>query len=555
MFLKNPYRHLILSLSLPALTHCYSGLDPAAADGATSDPSSGSSGASDPPNSSWGASAAADDGTTGSPPDAPADDAPAIDAYIRGLGHLPLMDEQPPVPIECQEEPCLEDDAGCVYTYYETTRHFAEFVAFTPNSAVLWPGAIVDGLSASTGLLTSITLPRDPLTFSVSLENLGGSPVGEMVSPSLSAFREARNAILAGGVTGKTAASIAFEMSQVFSAEGLSLALDTDVKWPGGSSVSAMFDFEKDSSTNKILVDFTQAYYTIDVDVPPAPSALFAPEVSLDEVQAFMAVGDPPMYVQSITFGRRVIFSIETHHEHEKIEAAFDAVLKAAVQGSIDVDISHRQVIDSLALKVFVLGGSGEDGVKAISGFEGLMEAITDGADFSAESPGAPIAYKLAYLDNAGTTFAYTTDYAEANCTDEMKVRVQGKQLIVHGNGEGAGKGEMKYRVAVKGAGAECVLLHQPDTKDTSDGEIIPILQSCDFVLPVDAPATLTVDLFAEELGGGLFDSDKQASNSFIFSYDPTLRAWSPNLPVATSLSATNDNLDVELQYAVELDG
>lgn len=563
MSLSRIHNPLLALLLIPSLAHCYHGADPQfhlsaglgefeddttdgdtgdTTDAGDADDSAGNEGTDD------GTSAA----TTGEAAD---DDADAIDAYILGLGHLGLPPEQPPMLIECDpaDDACLEDTAQCIYTHYETTEHFAEFVAFSPNSAVLWPGSIVRGQDASHGLLTAITLPRAPLTFSLSLETLVASPVGHMAEPSLSAFREARNEILAAGVAGNTPAALSFELSQMFSEQQLSLAIDTDLSWPGGSSVSAMFNFNKESTSNKILVDFRQAYYTIDVDVPAAPSDLFAPEVTLDEVQKFMAVDSPPMYVQSMTLGRRALFSIETQRDVKEVNAAFEAAVKAVVDGTLIVENEHKQVLESLTMKVFVLGGA--NGVQAVTGFDGLMAYILEGSNYSAQSPGAPLAYTLAYLDNTGTKFAYTTDFAEAICTDEMRVRVHGQELVVHGNGEGTGKGEMKWKAHIAGPLGECVLIHQPDTRDTSDGEHIPINQSCDLVFPVDQPGGFTVHLFAEELGGGLFDSDKQSSNSFPFSYDPVQRTWSPNLPANSSLSATNDNLNVELKYTVDLDG
>lgn len=547
MFIDRIHNPLLALLLIPSLTHCYHGAEPELG----VDLDAFTTGGTD-----VGDDDASDDGpsiaTTGDPAD---DDADAIDAYILGLGHLGLPPEQPPIPIECDpnDEECLENDAQCVYTYYETTEHFAEFVAFSPNSAVLWPGSIVRGQDASHGLLTAITLPRAPLTFSLSLETLVASPVAHMEEPSLSAFREARNQVLAAGVAGSTPAALSFELSQLFSEEQLSLAIDTDLSWPGGNSVSAMFNFNKESTSNKILVDFRQAYYTIDVDVPAAPSDLFAPEVSLDEVEKFMAVDNPPMYVQSMTLGRRALFSIETQRDAKEVNSAFEATVKAVVDGTLAVDEKHKQVLESLTMKVFVLGGA--NGVEAVTGFDGLMKYILEGSDYSAQSPGAPLAYTLAYLDNTGTKFAYTTDFAEAICTDEMRVRVHGQELIVHGNGEGSGKGEMKWKAHIAGPLGECVLIHQPDTRDTSDGEHIPINQSCDLVFPVDQPGGFTVHLFAEELGGGLFDSDKQSSNSFQFSFDPVQHAWTPALPAESSLSATNDNLNVELKYTVDIDG
>ena len=46
---------------------------------------------------------------------------------------------------------CIPDTAQCSYTYYHATEHFSEFVAFQPNSATLWPGAIVKGAENPAG--------------------------------------------------------------------------------------------------------------------------------------------------------------------------------------------------------------------------------------------------------------------------------------------------------------------------------------------------------------------------------------------------------------------
>ena len=43
--------------------------------------------------------------------------------------------------------------------------------------------------------------------------------------------------------------------------------------WPGGPDISASFDFNSATQKTKVLVNFTQAYYTIDVDTPTSPAA------------------------------------------------------------------------------------------------------------------------------------------------------------------------------------------------------------------------------------------------------------------------------------------
>jgi len=344
----------------------------------------------------------------------------AINSYVQGLGQLDIAENVPKTEIDCEDQcsdPYTIGNEVCTFKRFTETQRFDRFVAFAPNSATLWPGAVVRGADAENGLLTPVGVELAPVTFSISLENINSSPVGSMPEPSLSAFREVRNQILAEGTTGATPASVDFKITQVHSAAEIGLAIGAGVNWPGGSKINASFDFTDSTKRTKILVDFTQAYYTIDVDTPTTPADFFGPNVTVGEIDDFVMQQNPPVYVQSITYGRRVVFSIESSESAEQIEAALKAAYKSpgiGVTGSVSVD--QKKSIDDSTISAFVLGGSGADAVGAVSGFDGLVTYITQGGDYSQDSPGAPVAYKLAYLDNAVTQFAVTTDFAEASC-------------------------------------------------------------------------------------------------------------------------------------------
>ena len=353
------------------------------------------------------------------------DPSSTIDAWVLGLGHLPVEPEQPPTPAPCVEdgvevacpEAVQEDDQLCSYQLYTETAQFDRFVAFQPNSATLWPGSIVRGSDAEAGLLTPVGVPLAPVTFSVSLENLAGSPVGEMEVPSLSSFREAQNAILSADVTGSVPAKLEYRIHEIYSASQLSVALGASVDWPGGNEIAASFDFASETKKTRVVVDFTQAYYTADVNTPSRPSDFFARGVTVDDLDDFVGEGNPPVYVQSITYGRRVIFTVETTAARDELEAALSAAYQGAVGVNVDVAVAHKDLLEEAKIHAFVLGGSASDATAVIDGFDGLSAYIHRGGDYSKESPGAPIAYKLAYLDNAVTTMSFTTEYAERECT------------------------------------------------------------------------------------------------------------------------------------------
>lgn len=367
-----------------------------------------------------------DDGTSdddGSDDDG-SDDGPVdtgdVDGFILDLDHLTVPLAVPKTEIEC-DGACPPDEqdgsALCSYTRYTETGRFDELVAFQPNSATLWPGTVVRGQDASNGVLVPIGVALAPVTFSVSLENIDGSPVGNMDAPSLSSFREQRNQILSADVTGATPASLDFEVVQVNSESQLSVAIGADVSWPGGPDISASFDFQSSEQKTKVLVNFTQAYYTVDVDTPLTPSDFFVDGTTVEDLEPWMDDASPPVYVQSITYGRRVIFSVQTSRSASEVKAALEASYGFA-GGGVDVEVSteNREVLEESTIRAFVLGGSGEDATGAINGFDGLIHYIQNGGSYSKDSPGAPIAYKLAYLDNAVTELAFTTEYAERNC-------------------------------------------------------------------------------------------------------------------------------------------
>lgn len=487
------------------------------------------------------------------------EDQQSLDDYILGLGQLKIKEEEPLMEVECMMD-CLPNTEECSYTYYHTTEHFSEFVAFQPNSATLWPGVIVKGGDAQYGLLTPISLPRAPLTFSFSLENLIASPVATMEKPTLSAFRELRNQTLQQGIQGKAPAAMSLEIQQVTSEGSLSRLFKTDVSWgkDNGNKITGMFDFINEESGYQLAVDFSQAYYTVDIDTPALPSDLFAPEVTLEDVKKFMGMDTPPMYVQSITFGRRSVMSIKTKHNLEKVTAAFNAAIKSVVDVNAAVDSSSKQLLDSLEMKVFVLGGSGQDAVQVISGFEGLIQYIKDGADYSAESPGAPIAYKLAYLDNTGTKFAYTTDFAEAHCTPQMTTIINGSSLTIKKNGEKIGKAELNYHAWVESGGKTCDLI-TANSINHDDGTVVPIGIDCKFDFASDAPGTVAIWLTAEELSDNFLDKTKKGENSFSFNYDPMSLSWQPgisgqNLQItASDVQNAGDDLIVTLDYSIDL--
>ncbi|MBL4686043.1 MAG: thiol-activated cytolysin family protein [Nannocystaceae bacterium] len=386
-----------------------------------------------------------DDDTTGE-----MDDNNEIDDYIIGLGTL---DTAGNALVEGEaSEPASNGDYMCSTTNLAETKQFDKIVAFASNSGTLFPGAIIAGESIADGTLTPKVFDRAPLTFSASLEGvLDGDVSATLDEPTLSAFREAMADILSAKVIGNTPANIAYDMSEVHSSEQLSLALGLDVSWMSGN-VSASMEFDQQNRNSRFLVNFTQAYYTVDIDPPGRPSDMLDTDVTLEDVEDIL-LDEPPTYVSSVTYGRIVYFAVTSNFSSEELRAALEFGFST---GAVDVDgsvsLTHSEVLAESQITAFILGGDGNVAVEAIQGADGIATFLQSGGTYSKDSPGAAIGYKLAYLaDNSPARFALTTDYDVQDCVRvTQKVQLTLRNMYVVSDGADPG-GDLELYGTIRG--------------------------------------------------------------------------------------------------------
>jgi thiol-activated cytolysin len=359
-----------------------------------------------------------------------------IDAYISSLPYLPV--DAAVVTEGTPSAPAPEGDYSCTTQDLKETRQYDRIVAYAANSDSLYPGAIISADSVVSGLFTQVVLPRAPEKISVSLENLGGSKQATVASPSLSSYRDALSSILDAEITGSTPANLYSEIEQVHSEKQLNMALGVQASWGLGiASLKSSFDWSNQNIRSRYVVRYTQAYYTVDLDTPASPSTLLAPEVSLADVQAKMDEQRPPVYVSSVTYGRMVVFTFESQYSAEEMSAALDFAYSGGVDIKGDVSVTYKDIISQSKITAFILGGDAGTAVQTIDSYESLINFIKSGGNYSRQSPGAPIAYKLSYLkDNSPARMSFTTDYQVKDCVRvAQQVRVTLQSIAVDSAG------------------------------------------------------------------------------------------------------------------------
>lgn len=276
----------------------------------------------------------------------------------------------------------------CIVETYKMAPGFSEMILLDPTSDVIYPGAMLKGESIPTGEYIGITGGRAPITLSVSLENLNGKPSTYVENPNINTVREGVKDMLQQGVTGSTAAKVNFTTEEVYSEEHLNIALGASYS-KGKNSVSGSFNFSSSEKKYKYVIKYLQVYYTIDLTIEESenPAKLFTDVPNLNSTS--------PVVVSSVKYGRMLLYTVETNSEFTDTQAAFNAAFNG---GEVNGEGAHKSFWESSTVKALIVGGSSGDAAQVVSGPEGVYTYITEGGEYSADSPGAPLGYTLRYI-------------------------------------------------------------------------------------------------------------------------------------------------------------
>jgi thiol-activated cytolysin len=125
-----------------------------------------------------------------------------------------------------------------------------------------------------------------------------------------------------------------------------------------------------------------------------------------------------------------VLFAIESSEEYEEVSAALDAAFSSgAHSGDLQVSVEQERLLRSSSIKGTIIGGSGSDAAGTINGLDAMETFLEQGGNYSQDSPGAPISYKLRFLkDLSVAKIILMSEYEVRDCTlnvpDVVRVRV-----------------------------------------------------------------------------------------------------------------------------------
>lgn len=317
----------------------------------------------------------------------------------------------PPVLIQTtlEEEPNLSCN---VKTYKWGLDVEAPFL-FDPTSDVIFPGNIIEGESIATGAYRPVlNANRKPLRVSLSSEafNTQNETIDE---PTLSGYRTAWKNMIDSGVDGTVPAKISYSFEKIHSTNQLKVALESNLKVPF-ASISAKFKFDDSLVKTRLLVKYTQEYYSADIDLHNQPSDLF--KVLPDNLTS---LSYDPVIVSSVKYGRTLIAMITSTESADTVEAALKAKINFLISGGVDATLKQTQTLNSSNMNVLIMGGT----PTAINGAEGSATYVREGLAFSKGSPGIPMAYTLRYVnDRSIAKIVLSSEYNVRDCTEIIEI-------------------------------------------------------------------------------------------------------------------------------------
>ncbi|MFO7610476.1 MAG: thiol-activated cytolysin family protein [Candidatus Krumholzibacteriia bacterium] len=345
--------------------------------------------------------------------------------------------EDPPVLEEAEEEFNGSAYVRCETVRYDRKQNFDNLIAVGANATALKPGMLVQGRGVREGSLATIGLARSPLAISVDLAL--ETPSRRIPNPSSSTIQDAvaslqREADTRLGNLDVIPAQISFQAKEAYSFEQAMLDAGISVKYSGvlsSGSVGASIRQNTSSTSHTAVVKIFQPMYTISFadDEIAEPADFFADSVTEADFQRqvqldTMGPDNQPCYVQSVTFGRMVVYSATSS------EVTSAEELKVALQasygfwsGSANYDEQKASIVRNSSVEVQVFGGTQQDGTDAI-------RAALKSGEYGAflrpvpATTAVPLSYRINDLRNrTAAVIGDATTYSIQSCREYTDMR------------------------------------------------------------------------------------------------------------------------------------
>lgn len=261
----------------------------------------------------------------------------------------------------------------CTDKTYSFTDNPSEALAFNLDQTVIWPGALVQGLShrdgnSIGGLLELPIRERAPINVTLSFNNQDNTRL--VSDPNNSSIAQALGSMI-GNAEGEglaTANNIDFAQETYSSEQQAALAFGVSGRYLGFEA-SAQGSATSSVSTNVIAAQFKQQMYVAGVTQPATPAAFFSDAFTDGVYQSHAQLGrlgpaNPPLYVSRVGYGRMMVFTMTAKAEASEIKAALNVAYNAiGAGGSGSLSAKQSAILSSAEIRISQIGGDQQNAI------------------------------------------------------------------------------------------------------------------------------------------------------------------------------------------------
>jgi hypothetical protein len=255
----------------------------------------------------------------------------------------------------------------CEVTPYSVQRNPQEIVMYSPNAAILFPGALIQGATHRDGagsLLPLIINERAPINVSIPAVQTGAN------FRRVDTVDQAHVASAIGSIIGnatatglQTSSSIFFHQETYNSQRQFGLSANLSGRYLGFEG-AAGGSINRNSSETTISAHFYQKMFTVVVSPPATPGGWFTSAFTNAQLQQQVGLNrigpsNLPVYIGEIVYGRMMMFSITSTASETELRTMVNASYQN-LTGQISGGLSTRdkKILSESRISIASIGGN-----------------------------------------------------------------------------------------------------------------------------------------------------------------------------------------------------
>ena len=309
-----------------------------------------------------------------------------------------------------------EGSYECTNQEYSLAKTPDAIVAFDNSSANLWPGSLVQGARYLDGYFEAVPIAEQaPIALTINLSI--PEPFVNVTNPSKQTMQNAIATLVGRAKDTPLPAEASYHFKEVYSLEQLLLDFNLSAKYMS-QNAKASLKVDNKVETKTVSAYFVQTMFTVTVPTPRTPSSYFV-DVTMEDIEDQEAQGrigrtNPPLYVESVSYGRVLLFTLTSKASTSDIQAALDYSYKGGADIDAKTKAHYNNILSSAEINVVPYGGPYAEAAK-------LIRSANIKDYFSNTAPplttAVPISYKLNTLARSTTAaISETTTYTQQDC-------------------------------------------------------------------------------------------------------------------------------------------